>query len=99
MDSPVIALCVLLWLAAANLAAWLAFAGDKHASVRGMRRTPERTLLWLSALGGSPAAIAAQRLLRHKTRKEPFRTVLLSIAGLQLVVLAIVVAWRVGWIS
>lgn len=99
LSSPVIALCVLAWLVVINLAAWQAFALDKHASVRGKRRIPERTLLWLAALGGSPAAMAARRILRHKTRKEPFRTRLLAIAGAQLVAAALAIAWRVGWIG
>ncbi|MDP1631811.1 MAG: DUF1294 domain-containing protein [Caulobacter sp.] len=59
-----------------NLTAWTAFWLDKRASVRGERRIPERTLLLLALLGGGPGAALAQRQFRHKTRKEPFRTLL-----------------------
>lgn len=83
---------ILGWLAVINLLTWHAFARDKHASVRGKRRVPERTMLWMAALGGAAAAVAAQRILRHKTRKEPFRTRLLAIAGAQLTLLVAVAA-------
>ncbi len=43
----------------------------------------ERTLLTLAALGGSPAMIAGQYLIRHKTWKEPFRSFLRAIAVVQ----------------
>lgn len=72
-----------LYLLTLNLAAYAAFASDKRRAVRGGRRIRERTLLTLALLGGAPAAIAAQQLLRHKTRKEPFRTRLWLIAGAQ----------------
>ena len=39
-------------------------------------------------LGGSPGAIFAQRLLRHKTRKEPFRSNLRRIILFQFVAVA-----------
>ncbi|WP_188913433.1 DUF1294 domain-containing protein [Salinarimonas ramus] len=68
-----------LWLAVVNFACFLAFTLDKEAARRGAWRIRERTLLWLALLGGSPAALVAQRVLRHKTRKEPFRSQLLGI--------------------
>jgi uncharacterized membrane protein YsdA (DUF1294 family) len=68
------------WIALISLLTFFAFAADKRAAIRGDRRTPEATLLTLAAAGGSPGAVAAQQLLRHKTRKEPFRTLLWAIA-------------------
>jgi uncharacterized membrane protein YsdA (DUF1294 family) len=64
-----------------------AFAWDKHRARKGMWRISENTLLLLALIGGSLGAFAGQRILRHKTRKEPFRTKLLVIAGLQVVAL------------
>jgi len=56
------------------------FAWDKRAAKRGDRRVPEARLLWLAALGGSVGAVLAQQVFHHKTRKEPFRSILLAIA-------------------
>jgi len=75
---------IVAYLAAINLLTYAAFAGDKRAAIRGEWRTSEGTLLMLTLAGGSPAALAARTILRHKTRKEPFRTVLLLIVGAQL---------------
>lgn len=47
---------------------------DKDAARGQSQRVRETTLLWLAFLGGSPGAVCAQKLLRHKTRKEPFRS-------------------------
>ncbi|MFN3524403.1 MAG: DUF1294 domain-containing protein [Phenylobacterium sp.] len=68
-----------LYLAAVNTATFALFALDKRNAIEGARRVPESRLLAWSALGGVFGAVAAQQLLRHKTRKEPFRTLLLGI--------------------
>ena len=83
---------VVVWLIGMNALAAALFAWDKLQARRGGRRISERTLLSAAFLGGSPAALASQQLLRHKTSKEPFRTLLWGIAGLHglsLLVLAI----------
>jgi uncharacterized membrane protein YsdA (DUF1294 family) len=79
------------YLAAINLMAFLAFGSDKRRAQAGARRVPEQTLLVLAVLGGCVGAIAGQQLFRHKTRKEPFRTLLWSIP---LVQAAALVGWR-----
>jgi uncharacterized membrane protein YsdA (DUF1294 family) len=61
-----------LYLLVMNAATFAAFALDKRAATRGEWRIPEARLLGLAMFGGSPAALAAQQLLRHKTRKQPF---------------------------
>ncbi|WP_296594911.1 DUF1294 domain-containing protein [Phenylobacterium sp.] len=76
-----------LYLLVINAATFAAFALDKRAATRRAWRIPERRLLMMAALGGSPAALTAQQALRHKTRKEPFRTSLWLIVAAQAAVL------------
>jgi uncharacterized membrane protein YsdA (DUF1294 family) len=83
---------VAVYLLAINLWAFAAFGLDKRAAGRRLRRTPERDLLWLAAVGGTSGAFAARQVFRHKTRKEPFRTRLWMIAGAQVAALAVVAA-------
>ncbi|MEI2301724.1 DUF1294 domain-containing protein [Ensifer sp. MJa1] len=64
------------------------FWQDKRAARTG-RRTSEQALLSVAMCGGSLGAVAACRLFRHKTRKEPFRTLLRLIITFQLVFAAI----------
>ena len=59
---------------------------DKQAARHGHWRISEKTLLTLAFLAGSPGAVGAQQLLRHKTRKEPFRSELMAICGFHLLV-------------
>ncbi|HYE49475.1 MAG TPA: DUF1294 domain-containing protein [Azospirillaceae bacterium] len=77
-----------LYLALASAAGFLAFAWDKRCAIRGRRRVPERHLLLLATLGGSPGALLAQRLFRHKTSKQPFRRRFNAILVVQVVLLA-----------
>lgn len=88
-----------------NLFVFLVYWWDKEAARNGGWRIRESTLLWLAFLGGSAGAILAQQLLRHKTRKEPFRSILLSIVIVQaglVASLAIMPDWPVrlaSWIA
>ena len=51
------------------------YAQDKTAARQGRRRVPESTLHLLDLACGWPGGLVARRALRHKTRKQPFRTV------------------------
>ena len=70
-------------LVALNLFTMLRFWQDKQRAVAGERRIPEVDLLGLALIGGSPGALIARRLFRHKTRKQPFSTWLFLIVALQ----------------
>lgn len=71
-------------LLAVNCWTMLRFWQDKRRAIAGERRIPEADLLGLALIGGSPGALLARRLFRHKTRKEPFSTRLLLIVALQM---------------
>jgi len=72
-----------IWLVVINLWTMFRFWHDKRKARLGVRRTPEADLLGLAVLGGTPGAFAARALFRHKTRKQPFSTILCVIAGTQ----------------
>ena len=70
---------LLIILVLFNIVTFCLYWWDKEAARSGRWRVSEAQLLQSAFLGGSLGAFAAQRLLRHKTRKEPFRTQLMAI--------------------
>jgi uncharacterized membrane protein YsdA (DUF1294 family) len=66
-----------------NLWTVLRFRQDKQRAIAGERRIGEADLLGLALLGGSPGALIARRLFRHKTRKQPFSLQLYTIVAVQ----------------
>ena len=54
---------------------FILFGLDKRAALNERQRVPENTLHFLSLAGGWPGALLARPLFRHKTRKQPFRTI------------------------
>jgi uncharacterized membrane protein YsdA (DUF1294 family)/cold shock CspA family protein len=53
--------------------AFIAYAFDKHAAKNDRWRIQESTLHFFAVVGGWPGALAAQRLLHHKSRKKSFK--------------------------
>jgi uncharacterized membrane protein YsdA (DUF1294 family) len=51
------------------------YRADKSAATQGRRRTPEARLHTIDVLGGWPGGLVARHLFRHKTVKQPFRTI------------------------
>lgn len=64
---------VLVFYLVASVVAFFAYAFDKLAAVRSQWRTREGTLHLFALLGGWPGALAAQRLLHHKSAKMSFQ--------------------------
>ena len=54
---------------------FVVYAWDKAAARNNRWRTPEMHLHLLALVGGWPGALLAQRVLRHKSSKKPFRAV------------------------
>jgi uncharacterized membrane protein YsdA (DUF1294 family)/cold shock CspA family protein len=64
---------VLVFYLVASVLTFFAYAFDKTAAVRQQWRTAESTLHLFALFGGWPGAVAAQRLLRHKSAKMSFQ--------------------------
>jgi uncharacterized membrane protein YsdA (DUF1294 family) len=64
---------VLALYAALSLATFRLYSLDKAAAEKGRWRTSEGTLLLWGLLGGWPGALIAQKVRRHKSRKQPFQ--------------------------
>lgn len=77
-----------------SVVALVMYRADKIAAESGARRTPERSLHLVALLGGWPGALVAQRVLRHKTIKQPFRRVFWATVVLNLLLLAVLLAVR-----
>jgi len=61
--------------AAVSLVAFIAYGVDKSAARNGRWRTKESTLHMLGLVGGWPGALLAQRVYRHKSKKQEFQVV------------------------
>jgi len=91
-------MALLLAWAGINVIAFLAFGWDKRQSERpGASRIAERTLLGLALFGGALGALIGQQTFRHKTKKQPFRTLLWLAALVNLLVAFVVL--RVDWLA
>lgn len=81
-----------------SVASLILYGVDKTAAEHGGWRIPETTLHLVSVAGGWPGALIARHLFRHKTRKQPFRTVfwctvVVNCAALAWVVHSMPAAW------
>ncbi|WP_420644652.1 DUF1294 domain-containing protein [Candidatus Leptofilum sp.] len=64
-----------IWILFINIVALVTYRFDKIRAGSGRSRVPERNLLLLALVGGSPAAFIAMFLMkpRHKSRKLSFQ--------------------------
>lgn len=86
---------VVAWFIATGLAAVVVTVSDKNRARGGKRRRiPERTLWYVSALGGSLVMFLTMRVIRHKTLHRRF---MIGIPLLILVQVALVfLLWHNG---
>ena len=70
-----IALLMFPFYLAVSLFTFILYAVDKSAAKNGSWRTQESTLHFFALAGGWPGAMIAQQTLRHKSKKQSFRTV------------------------
>ena len=71
-----------------SIITFLVYAMDKSSARQDGQRTPENMLHMLALLGGWPGALYAQQLLRHKSVKQPFRSVFWLTIALNIIALA-----------
>jgi uncharacterized membrane protein YsdA (DUF1294 family)/cold shock CspA family protein len=81
------------YLGAVWLATWIVYARDKRRAGLGGRRVPEAVLLGLALAGGSPSAMMAMFVLRHKTRKPTFLVAFALIVLAQALAIAAWLRW------
>lgn len=70
-----------------NIATFLLYGWDKYCSIKHRCRVPERTLLVMAMIGGSPGALCGMMAFRHKTLHLKFKygipiIILFQIVGL-----------------
>ena len=87
----------LIYFAAISLVALFVTVYDKWAAKkRPKHRTPERTLLIISALGGSVFMYLTMKVIRHKTQHKKFMIGIPVIIFLQLAAIAALLLWKNG---
>ncbi len=84
---------IAIYLAAITLITFIAFAIDKSKSKSKSRRIPERTLLIMSAIGGSLGALLAMHFVRHKTQHAKFKYGIPAMLIAHIALLAYVLLW------
>jgi uncharacterized membrane protein YsdA (DUF1294 family) len=96
MEKYVLPVC-LIYFAAISLVALFVTVYDKWAAKkRPKHRTPERTLLIISALGGSVFMYLTMKVIRHKTQHKKFMIGIPVIIFLQLAAIAALLLWKNG---
>ena len=81
--------CLIAYLIVISLLAVFLTIRDKHAAKRQRWRVKERTLLLVSALGGSAAMLLAMLTIRHKTKHSKFMIGIPVILTMQIAVLVL----------
>lgn len=89
---------LIIYLIIINIIAIFITVHDKLAAKGHRWRVKERTLLLISALGGSPMMYLTMLTIRHKTQKPKFMVGIPAIFILQLVLIFVVLHYVFGTI-
>ena len=63
---------MLIYLLLINAAAFAVMLADKHRAKKKRWRVPEKVLLGIALIGGSPGCLLGMYLVRHKTKHKTF---------------------------
>lgn len=63
---------IIYYLILINLISFLTFALDKNRARKNKWRTPEKSLMTLSIMGGSLGSLIGVYLMKHKTQRKKF---------------------------
>ena len=81
-----IKIILLAYLLLINIITYFTYAADKTKARQNKWRIPERTLILLALLGGSPAALLAMKHYHHKTRHLKFKLGIPIILIIQIII-------------
>lgn len=70
--------------AAASVISFVTYCVDKHAAEKGAWRVSENSLHMMALCCGWPGALAAQRIIRHKTLKKSFQRIFMACVSLNI---------------
>ena len=83
-----------IYLGVVSMIAIILTLHDKRAAKKRNWRVEERTLLIVSALGGSVAMLLTMLAVRHKTRHAKFMAGIPVIIALQVAAVLVTLHWR-----
>ena len=86
------------YLVLSLLSFWM-YGADQAAAQRGDWRVSESALHLTDLLGGWPGGLIARHTYRHKTRKQPFRTIFWCTVVVNLAMLAALLVVGTSWLS
>lgn len=84
---------LLAYLLSINLWTFLFYGYDKWISGSSLLRVPEWVLHAMAFGGGSPLALASQKIFHHKTIKRSFQFVYWAIVALQIILALAIFLW------
>ena len=78
----IVIICYAIYLVLLSIITFIAYGADKRKAKEGKYRTKEKTLLFLSFLGGAFGGFPAMLVFRHKTKGEHWYFTVVNLLGL-----------------